>query len=233
MKFAETEGTGISHIAESEGTCMVQSLAETEGTGISRSAETEGTGISQLNRFRLLMISLLFSLFAPTLFAAEIRLYTTDQQYVKGIYTLNNEAVFVEGFVIQGNIELIAKNSLLELSTPNATGEGTGGGSTDATGEGTGGGSTDATGEGTGGESTDATGEGTGGESTDATGEGTGGGLLVEQEVNTTTTIQLELNCKNGLAFGIQNTANANTNLADIEIYINDQLLTCAAESSQ
>lgn len=221
MKFAETEGTCISNIAESEGTCMVRSLAETEGTGISKLAETEGTGISQLNRFRLLMITLFLSLFAPSLFAEEIRLYTTDQQYVKGIYSINNEAIFVEGFVNQGDIELIAKTSLFEFSTPNATGEGTGGESTDATGEGTGG------------ESTDATGEGTGGESTDATGEGTGGGLLTEQEMNTTTTIQLELNCKSGLAYGVQNTANTITNLADIEIYINDQLLTCAVVSSQ
>lgn len=222
MKFAETEGTGISF------------RAETESTGISHAVETEGTGTGlQSNtrgRCRWLggsVLLLCLAMLSPMLSAAELRLYSMDGSYVKGIYSDQYQTVFVEGLLNQYDFELIAQSSLLPEQGTNATGEGTGGDSTEATGEGTGGETTEATGEGTGGESTEATGEGTGGESTEATGEGTGG---LMNQTSTNSIIELSFDCQMMAAFGTASTGNETINLDAIEVTINGQPMSCQFE---
>ena len=222
MKFAETEGTGIAN------------RAETEGTGITHAVETEGTGTGLQTTVRkkgglLGGLTMLFclSLLSPMLSAAELRLYSLDGSYVKGIYSDQSQTVFVEGILNQYELELIAQSTLLFEQDTNATGEGTGGETTEATGEGTGGETTEATGEGTGGETTQATGEGTGGGSTQATGEGTGG---LMNQANVSSVIELNFDCQLMVAFGTATTGNESMNLDAVDVTINGQPMSCQVD---
>ena len=93
-------------------------FAETEGTGITQRAETEGTGISR-SLTRLMTMGFMLMLMAPMAMAGELRLFSHDQEYVKGIYSEGTQAVFVEGLIV-GNQLHLANAQFRQNLCPNA-----------------------------------------------------------------------------------------------------------------
>jgi hypothetical protein len=207
MKFAETEGTGISHRAESE------------GTGITRLAESEGTGIGKQKSMKWLLAALFLTSLTQVSLAAELHLYSSDQVYVKGLYSEGSQAAFVEGLLDGATLELIGKSSLLD--DIKASDEGTGG--RDASDEGTGG--RDASDEGTG--STEASDEGTGGNTTEASDEGTGGYLIEDNGTTTVNSLILTLDCASQTAYGSATDGQETIDLKSVHVFLNGKSLTC------
>jgi len=211
-------------------------FAETEGTGITQRAETEGTGISR-SLTRLMTMGFMLMLMAPMAMAGELRLFSHDQEYVKGIYSEGTQAVFVEGLIVGNQLQLIAQSSLIDSTE--ASDEGTGG--KEASDEGTGGklasdegtGGSPASDEGTGGRP--ASDEGTGGSpaSDEGTGgrpasdEGTGGYTLFDQGDNQTTQLILKLDCSSNLASGTVNDGQQSIDINTVQVYLNGQVLNC------
>ncbi len=244
MRLAETEGTGIQNKAETEGT-GIRNFAETEGTGIRSLAETEGTGISQKISKYLTHSMLLLLLTVQVAAADEVRLYSTDNHYVKGIYVNSNgQSHFVEGLLEGQSISLLAQESLLQEqnilnnNTDDASDEGTGGGTVNASDEGTGGVTVNASDEGTGGVAVNASDEGTGGVAVNASDEGTGGASVDASDegtggVNTESTLTLNLNCASEQSTGSIQEGLHSTAINQLQIYLNDQLLTCNNDSNQ
>lgn len=208
MKFAETEGTGISY------------RAETEGTGISHQTSPDNKGIGgQYAKLNWLLVALFLTVLAPASLAAELRLYSTDDVYVKGLYSEGSQAVFVEGIFTGKNLELISKSSLVDDTK--ASDEGTGG--REASDEGTGG--REASDEGTG--NTEASDEGTGGSTTNASDEGTGGYVTNDNGTTTINSLLLSLDCASQTAYGSASNGQQTININSVRVLLNDKLITC------
>jgi hypothetical protein len=121
MKIAETEGTDI------------QNIAETEGTDIRNIAETEGTDMSNrgfAKKSRLLLCMLFSMILFQNALAAELNIFSVDNETYKGVIKQDNKIEFVEGFIDAKTGYFLVNNSLM-TSELKATDDGTGDKATD------------------------------------------------------------------------------------------------------